>query len=117
VEVATADVFKSLGQRRGTGLPIPGTAFADVRELVRYLEGATNDLQAPATRIAPIVNEVLKEIGKIPEVMLARMSGSGATCFGLVENPAIARGCADKLRKDHPDWWVVDTSLLPAEDG
>jgi 4-diphosphocytidyl-2-C-methyl-D-erythritol kinase len=111
IEVSTAEVFSKLTQRRGTGLPAPSAPFADIFALVRYLETTTNDLETPAMRIAPVIGEVIEEIARLPGVLLARMSGSGATCFGLVENRERAGHCARMLGELHPEWWVTATSL------
>jgi 4-diphosphocytidyl-2-C-methyl-D-erythritol kinase len=117
VEVSTAAVFRELKQRQGTGLSPPSVPFADLSGLIRYLKSTTNDLEPPAKEIAPVIGEVIKEIGRLPAVSIARMSGSGATCFGIVENAESARQCAQILRSRHPDWWVTATPLAPGEFG
>lgn len=117
IEVSTAEVFSKLTQRRGTGLPAPLVPFADIFAVVRYLQTTTNDLEAPAMRIAPVIGDVIEEIGRLPDVLLARMSGSGATCFGLVENNESASRCARMMRDRHPHWWVTATSLAVGDVG
>lgn len=106
VGVPTGAVFKALQIRRGTGLPLPG-AFADVRALVAYLETTGNDLEAPARAIAPVIGEVLGALAACDGVLMARMSGSGATCFGLFETPAAAAAAAAVLGREHVGWWVA----------
>jgi len=115
VEVSTAEVFRQLKQRRGVGLPAPSVAFPDIFAVVRFLQTTTNDLEEPAMQIAPVIGEVIEEIGRLPDVLLARMSGSGATCFGLVESGEIASRCASILRERHPHWWIAATSLASGE--
>ena len=113
--VATRDVFDALGLRhgellvgatdvfRGTDWPEAG---ASVEDWVEVLAADTNDLEAPATRIQPVIGEVISALNATNGAWLARMSGSGATCFAIYENTADAGRAADKIRHDHPEWWV-----------
>jgi 4-diphosphocytidyl-2-C-methyl-D-erythritol kinase len=110
VAVSTAAVFNALSgafsQVREPRLPPSGlAAFID------WLALRGNDLQAPACRLAPAVVEVLEALDKSPDCLLARMSGSGATCFGLFENEAAARRTAAALAEANPDWWVAPALL------
>ena len=70
------------------------------------LAGEHNDLEAPATRIQPVIGEVLAALSASNGAWLARMSGSGATCFAIYENTADAQRAAQKIQLDHPQWWV-----------
>jgi 4-diphosphocytidyl-2-C-methyl-D-erythritol kinase len=117
VEVPTARVFGLLKERRGADRRAPLEGFADAATLVRYLKACGNDRENPAMEIAPVIGETIDEIARLPDVLLARMSGSGATCFGLVEGAEIARECERILRATHPDWWIVGTSLALNEFG
>jgi 4-diphosphocytidyl-2-C-methyl-D-erythritol kinase len=115
VPVATSDVFKALGLRNGELLvgaadviraaawPEPG---ASVEDWVEALSAGTNDLEAPATRIQPVIGEVLSALSATNGAWLVRMSGSGATCFAIFENTAEAQRAAQKIEVDHPQWWV-----------
>ena len=115
VPVATRDVFDALGLRngellvgatdvfRGTDWPEAG---ASVEDWVEVLAADTNDLEAPATRIQPVIGNVIAVLNATNGAWLARMSGSGATCFAIYENTADAGRAAAKIRLDHPDWWV-----------
>jgi 4-diphosphocytidyl-2-C-methyl-D-erythritol kinase len=115
VPVATRDVFAALGLRngellvgatdvfRGTDWPEAG---ASVEDWVEVLAADTNDLEVPATRIQPVIGEVIAALNATNGAWLARMSGSGATCFAIYENTADAGRAAEKIRRDHPDWWV-----------
>jgi len=111
VEVSTGEVFRRLGHRTGVGLEERPFAFVDARSLLTYLHGVSNDLELPAIEVAPVIGVVLGALRQAPGVRLARMSGSGATCFAIVDDAAAARACASALRAGHPDWWVVETSL------
>ena len=115
VPVATRDVFAALGLRNGDLLvgasdvmraaawPEPG---ASVEDWVEALAAGANDLEAPAIRIQPVIGAVLSALSASDGAWLARMSGSGATCFAIYENTAEAQRAAQKIRLDHPQWWV-----------
>ena len=113
--VATRDVFQALGLRNGellvgaadvmraTGWPEAG---ASIEDWVEVLAANFNDLEAPATRIQPVIGEVISALSATNGAWLARMSGSGATCFALYENTAEALRASQKIQLDHPLWWV-----------
>jgi 4-diphosphocytidyl-2-C-methyl-D-erythritol kinase len=114
--VATRDVFKALGLRNGE-LLVGATdvllqdvswpeAGAAVGEWIAAFEEVGNDLEAPALKIQPVIGEVLSALGAADGARLARMSGSGATCFAIFEHAAEAQTAAEKIRGLHPDWWV-----------
>ena len=110
VAVSTSAVFSSLAgsfsEAREPRLPPAGpAAFID------WLTLRGNDLQVPACRLAPAVTEVLAALDDMDDCLLARMSGSGATCFGLFENEAAARAAAAALAETHPEWWVAPALL------
>ena len=115
IPVATKDVFKALGLRNGELLVgatdvLRGTAWpeagASVEDWVEVLAANSNDLEAPASRIQPVIGEVISALSATNGAWLARMSGSGATCFAIYENTADAGRAADELRRHHPEWWV-----------
>jgi 4-diphosphocytidyl-2-C-methyl-D-erythritol kinase len=120
VAVATKDVFAELGLRPGqlrTGLSEVLEAIAwpaadaSADEWLDVLAGGTNDLEAPAIRIQPVIADVLSALRAADGVRLARMSGSGATCFAIFGSDAEAKAAADAVRKAHPAWWV-EASVL-----
>ncbi len=115
IQVSTPEVFAALGLKRAELLvgaadivvapawPKEGAAFADwLAALGRH----GNDLEAPALKIAPVVGEVLEALRAADGVRLARMSGSGATCFALFDDDAAAAAAAAGLRHARPQWWV-----------
>lgn len=115
VPVATKDVFNALGLRNGELLVgatdvFRGTAWpeagASVEDWVEVLAASSNDLEEPATRIQPVIGDVLAALNATNGAWLARMSGSGATCFAIYENTADAGRAAEQLRRNHPVWWV-----------
>jgi 4-diphosphocytidyl-2-C-methyl-D-erythritol kinase len=63
-----------------------------------------NDLQGPAVALCPAIGEALAALRATPGCLLARMSGSGATCFGLYADAAAAASAAELVRR--PGWWV-----------
>ena len=85
--------------------------------LVNFLQSTTNDLEAPARVIAPEIGQVLEEIAREPAVLLSRMSGSGATCFGVFSDDATARAAAESLKSRHADWWAAAAKLASRELG
>jgi 4-diphosphocytidyl-2-C-methyl-D-erythritol kinase len=115
VPVATGDVFKALGLRNGELLVgatdvMRATAWpeegASIEDWVEALAASSNDLEAPALRIQPVIGEVLSVLSAANGALLARMSGSGATCFAIFENTPEARRTSQKIQLDHPQWWV-----------
>ena len=113
--VATKDVFQALGLRNGELLVgasdvLRATAWpeqgASLEDWVEVLAASANDLEAPATRIQPVIGEVLAALSATNGAWLVRMSGSGATCFAIYENTAEAQRAAQKVQLDHPQWWV-----------
>jgi 4-diphosphocytidyl-2-C-methyl-D-erythritol kinase len=82
------------------------------RDLIAFLKTTSNDLEAAARVIAPVIGEVLSELSRMPGVELWRMSGSGATCFALFEDESAAEMAAIALSHSHPDWWVQSTRLI-----
>ncbi|HEX9468991.1 MAG TPA: 4-(cytidine 5'-diphospho)-2-C-methyl-D-erythritol kinase [Bradyrhizobium sp.] len=115
VPVATKDVFNALGLRNGellvgatdvleaAGWPDDG---ASVEDWVEALAASSNDLEAPAMRIQPVISEVLAALNATNGAWLARMSGSGATCFAIFENTAEAQRASQMIQQGHPQWWV-----------
>lgn len=116
VPVATSDVFGALGLRKGelvvgaTDVLLQDQLWPDtddsIAEWIEAFAEVGNDLEAPAALIQPVITEVLSALGAAKGNSLARMSGSGATCFAIFEEPADAQAAADKIRRDHPGWWV-----------
>lgn len=102
VAVPTPAVFKA---RQGGFSPAPAlpAAWADADAMVADLRNCTNDLQEAAIGIAPVIGEVLDTLAALPGAKLARMSGSGATCFALFANAAAAEVAAAEINV--PDWW------------
>ena len=84
----------------------------DAAALARLLRSRRNDLERPALAHAPKVGHVLARLVAAPGCLLARMSGSGGTCFGLFADEAAAAGAARAVARENPDWWVQATYLV-----
>lgn len=110
IAVSTAQAFGTLGTASGTELQHPAT-FADAMTLIGFLETVRNDLEEPAVKLAPEICDVMAAFCEDEATLLARMSGSGATCFALCGSQNAARELAAKLAKDHPNWWVKAVRL------
>lgn len=85
--------------------------FEDVNELAAFLALCRNDLEAPARRLQPAIDEVLETLAGEEETLLARLSGSGATCFALAAGDIEAAGLAERLALLRPGWWVQSCRL------
>ncbi len=104
VSVATPAVFRALANRDNPPMPELPPRFRDADHLVDWLATTRNDLEPPAIHVAPVIGEVLARLGAAPGCRLARMSGSGATCFAIFSDSAAAGAAVAKLPAD---WWAV----------
>lgn len=102
VALGTADVFRARGGSFSAVAALPD-AWSDARSMTDALARLGNDLEPPAIRLCPVIGEVLAALRASPGCLLARMSGSGATCFGLFADSAEAARAAPALRR--PGWW------------
>jgi 4-diphosphocytidyl-2-C-methyl-D-erythritol kinase len=109
VPVPTKDVFAALQTRSGVDMVLPRGRFTDTADLLRFLETTRNDLEEPARRIQPVIGDVLLAMAALPGALLARMSGSGATCFGIFADDDCCARAAKILKNAHPDWWIAPT--------
>jgi 4-diphosphocytidyl-2-C-methyl-D-erythritol kinase len=110
VQVPTPQVFAALTHRQNPPLPaIP--SLPDAASLAAWLATCRNDLQLPAEALAPQITTTLAALAASANCLFARMSGSGATCFGLFATEAQARTAAQALSQSHPGWWVTATRL------
>lgn len=113
VAVSTAEVFRRLGRTGSNVLPAVSPFPAAARgldALLHYLANTRNDMEAAARAVAPVIDEVLEELAQ-QGAALARMCGSGATCYGLFETAAATAAAALILSKAHPDWWAMPTRI------
>jgi 4-diphosphocytidyl-2-C-methyl-D-erythritol kinase len=109
--LATPAVFAERKGAMGMGLgALP--RFADAGGLATWLAGTRNDLEEAACRLAPPVQAVLDVMASRPGCLLARMSGSGGTVFGIFTDEAAAEGAAREISGAEPGWWVKATGTL-----
>jgi 4-diphosphocytidyl-2-C-methyl-D-erythritol kinase len=110
VAVATADVFAALAAPPA-GQTAPAAQPLGPAALLAEIASGRNDLEAPAIELEPAIADVLAVLRKLPGCRLARMSGSGPTCFGLFDSSRAASAAARTLRIGYPAWWVRATVL------
>jgi 4-diphosphocytidyl-2-C-methyl-D-erythritol kinase len=111
VPVSTPAIFRRLTQRDNPAMPEQMPIWPDAATLIDWLRAQRNDLQDAAIAEEPVVAEVLHTIASTQHCALARMSGSGATCFGLYPDAATATRAAQSLSAANPGWWVQATRL------
>lgn len=107
VVVPTGPVFAALASKDNRPMPERIPTFDTGRSLCAWLRDQRNDLEPPARLLAPEIDAAL---ATLEGALLARMSGSGATCFGLYDSGA--RAAANRIATMHPDWWVATGKLL-----
>ena len=113
VRLSTRDVFEELRAPAVVGSRDADqpAGFTDPAGLVAAIASGRNDLEAPAMRLQPVIGDVLAAIGETQQCRVARMSGSGPTCFGVYPTSAAAQSAAAQLLRRQPHWWVVATEL------
>jgi 4-diphosphocytidyl-2-C-methyl-D-erythritol kinase len=110
VVLATRDVFAKFNSAQVTQKPladVPGTSEA----VFAFLKGYENDLMPAAIACAAVIAEAIERLRALPGVRLARMSGSGATCFALFASATEAAAAARQLSVARKDWWIYPTML------
>jgi len=114
VPVPTPPVFAALQSRQNQAVPdMPVAALRSAEDFAGWLASATrNDLVPPALTLAPLLAQVQAALAATPGCLMARMSGSGGTHFGLYASQTTAEAAARMLRASHPDWWSVAAPLL-----
>jgi 4-diphosphocytidyl-2-C-methyl-D-erythritol kinase len=113
VAVPTREVFAAIEKRSGTSLDLP-SGFADAVALLSFLRETRNDLEAPARLLQPVIGTVLEALAQLPGVRLARMSGSGATCFALFDDEDALAQAAARLRERGAGWWIAPSMTRQA---
>jgi 4-diphosphocytidyl-2-C-methyl-D-erythritol kinase len=116
IKVSTAEVFKRLAAvpLLPGEAPFPALAGADLtspEKAAAALRHGRNDLEPPAVAIEPAVERTLAAIRGQEGCLLARLSGSGPTCFGLFPTQENAKSAAEALGREHPGWWVAPVTL------
>jgi len=110
VSVSTRAIFKGLKNKQNAPIgDLPETVL-NYTDAIKFLNAQRNDLQDVACAIEPEIQTTLDAIADT-DADLVRMSGSGATCFGLFTDQETASKAADKLKSANPSWWVQSVTL------
>lgn len=110
VALATKDVFARLDLAKSGKIPLQDIP-SERTAFIAMLAKRTNDLTLAALALAPVIAEVLAALSKSPGNLVSRMSGSGATCFGLYASASEAQAAARQLAAAQPKWWVRAVTL------
>jgi 4-diphosphocytidyl-2-C-methyl-D-erythritol kinase len=115
VPLATKDVFAAFARlgapRVAVEFDAAAVSGASVASAIAALARGSNDLEHAAIALCPAVADSLAALRATPDCRLARMSGSGATCFGLYADESEAAAAAQAIAGRHPGWWVHATML------
>lgn len=109
--VLTGEVFGGLANSENPPMPEDIPEFDGVEMFTDWLSQQRNDLEGPAQSAAPVIAQVLDVLRGSRDVLLARMSGSGATCFAVYPTLKAAQLAAYEIEAAHPDWWYAATVL------
>ena len=112
---STPAVFKEIGLHPGEALhghahPVLGSDLT-ASSLVQHLQQGRNDIQKAATALLPVISDIQAALTALPECRFARMSGSGATVFGIFDTCRSAAQAAKLLARQHPEWWIKATAI------
>lgn len=111
VALSTPAVFQALARKDNAPMSAVPGRFRDLDSFVDFLAAQRNDLEPAAIGLAPVIDEVLDALWDIPEALMARMSGSGATCFALFERKIDAVRASYELQDIFPEAWVAAAPL------
>lgn len=114
VPLPTADVFRRLRAHDNYPLPALPLPLTRPAQLGLWLHETRNDLQPPAIKLVPVIGDIVEQLAETQGCMLSRMSGSGATVFGLFGSEGQAHQAAQVMRAHNPDHWVAAAPLLVA---
>lgn len=107
VPVSTPEIFRALSSKSNPPMPEQLPSFETAAELIDFIAGCRNDLEPVAKRLVPEIGRTLDAIAACDGCELARMSGSGATCFGLFSSVEAAQSAAEQLGRRYPEFWIA----------
>src|SRR5690606_32027904 len=110
IKVSTAEVFRRL-PRIEARPAVRSSDMADAADLAAFLRATRNDHERPAAETEPMNADAIAAVSALAGCRLARMSGSGATVFGLFATAEAARDAAATLTARYPGWWIRATQL------
>ncbi|MEX0286978.1 MAG: 4-(cytidine 5'-diphospho)-2-C-methyl-D-erythritol kinase [Paracoccaceae bacterium] len=111
IAVPTGKVFQALAQRNNPPMPDTIPEFDDVQDCAAWLSDQRNDLEIPAMGVSREIESLLDEIRLTTRALMARMSGSGSTCFALYPTMKAAHFAAYEIGAAHPEWWCRAVQL------
>ena len=111
----TPAVFAALERRDNPPMPDELPRWADGAALAGWLAGMRNDLEAPARKLLPEIGTLIDALAHQPGCLLARMTGSGATCFGLFDSENSLTAAAAALKRAGPGWFVAPSRSAHAD--
>ncbi len=111
IPVPTGPVFKALARRDNSPMPSEIPKFDTPEDCAIWLREQRNDLEDPAIGLAPQIERALDDLRSTRDALMARMSGSGSTCFALYPTMKAAHFAAYEIGAEHPDWWCRATQL------
>ena len=114
VAISTPAVFRTRSAAFSAPARFPAEGWRSAEALADSLRATRNDLEQPASALAPVIGDCLDALASTPGCLLARMSGSGATCFGLFSSAEVAQATAGSLAR--PGWWVWGGGLCRWSD-
>ena len=104
--------FDQTGRSYKSEMELVPDRFEDATALIKWLiDNTTNDLETEAVKLVPEISEVLKTLQSFSSIRLVRVSGSGATCFGLCDDFESAQKVVSVIAECHPNWWVKAAHL------
>jgi 4-diphosphocytidyl-2-C-methyl-D-erythritol kinase len=109
--VLTKDIFNARENIYRAPIENKPLSFNNVKDLLLFLSKQTNDLEDTTKKLLPEIDQMLNIISAQPGCLLARMSGSGATCFGIFSSQEEVQKAAQIIKASNPKWWVKPTRL------
>lgn len=115
VGIPTGSAFEALERKNNP--PMPGTpkGWSEAADLAAWLSARRNDLEAPARALAPVIGEAVALLHATSGCLLARMTGSGATCFAIYAERREAEAAAAALQERRPEWWFASAAPWAGE--
>ena len=111
VSVPTGPVFQALPSKSNAPMPDDLPLTNNINEFAAWIAAQRNDLQGPAIALQPLIADVLAALQDTQSCLIARMSGSGATCFALFETDDDRKAAAAAIKQANPSWWVAPTKM------
>jgi 4-diphosphocytidyl-2-C-methyl-D-erythritol kinase len=112
VMLSAAEVYDRLQESQRSPMPPVPARFTSVAALASWLMETRNDLTQPATGLSGLVDKAMRALSSEPDCLIARMSGSGASVFGIFATNAAAERAEKRIRNEQPDWWVAAVETI-----